>query len=194
MSFLKKFENHLVAPKADLNLQLSDSYVALGENLEGSLVVSPGETIAVEEIRCEIKCVETAQVIKNEYDPTLKTVVPRQVTEARVLFFAKPPCSPATQLISGVPKEFKFSINIPPNLRQTYQSIGDVVEWKIKGVIAFHGRPDVTTKELPVQVILPSQKPANEPTKVKLVACDYCKAAMPESVLVCPNCGARSTT
>ena len=35
MGFFKKFENHLVAPKADLNLQLDDSYAALGEALEG---------------------------------------------------------------------------------------------------------------------------------------------------------------
>ena len=193
MSFLKKFENHLVAPKADLNLQLDVSYVALGDNLEGMLVVSPHEDIAAEEVRCEVNCVETAQVIRNEYDAGLKRTVPRQVTETKVLFSAKPACNPAIQLISGVTKQFKFSVGIPAGARPTFQSIADMVEWKIKGVVAVHGRPDVTTKEQGFEVILPSQKPSNEPAKVRLVACEYCQAAMPETALVCPNCGARRT-
>ena len=193
MGFLKKFENRLVAPKADLNLQLCDSYVVLGDNLEGALIVSPREDIEAIEIRCEINCVETAQVIRNEYNPALKTIVPRQVTETRVLYSEKPSCSPAIELINGITKEFKFSINIPAAARQTCQSINDQVEWKIKGVIGVHGRPDITTKEQCFQVLLQSQRPLNEPAKLRLVECQYCQTAMPENTLVCPNCGARRT-
>jgi len=193
MGFLKKFENRLVAPKADLDLQLDNSYVVLGDNLEGALIVSPREDIEAMEIRCEINCVETAQVIRNEYDPALKTMVPRQVTETRVLYSGKPSCSSAIELINGITKEFKFSINIPVGARQTCQSINDQVEWKIKGVVGLHGRPDVTTKEQCFQVVLPSQRPLSEPAKVRLVECQYCQTAMPENTLVCPNCGARRT-
>jgi hypothetical protein len=191
MGFLKKFENRLVAPKAELNLQLCDSYVVLGDNLEGALIVSPREDIEAMEIRCEINCVETAQVIRNEYDPVLKRMVPSQVTETRVLYSGKPTCSPAIELINGITKEFKFSINIPAGVRQTCQDINDQVEWKIKGVIGVHGRPDVTSKEQCFQVVLQSQRPLNEPAKLRLVECQYCQTAMPESTLVCPNCGAR---
>jgi RNA polymerase subunit RPABC4/transcription elongation factor Spt4 len=193
MGFLKKFENRLVAPKADLNLQLDANYAVLGEALEGALVVSPHEDIEAEEIRCELNCTETAQVLRMEYDPTIKRTVPRQVTETRTLYSAKPACNPATQLINGVTKQFRFSINIPIGARATFQSVNDMVEWKIKGVIAVHGRPDVTTKAQSFVVILQSEKPANESAKVRLVACEYCKAAMPETVLECPNCGAHRT-
>ena len=193
MGFLKKFENRLVAPKADLNLQLCESYVVLGDNLEGSLIVSPREDIEATEIRCEINCVETAQVIRNEYNPSLKTMVPRQVTETRILFSGKPSCSSAIELINGIAKEFKFSINIPAGSRPTCQSINDQVEWKIKGVVGVHGRPDVTTEEQCFQVVLPSQRPLNEPLKQRLVECQYCQTAMPEDTLTCPNCGARRT-
>lgn len=193
MGFLKKFENHLVAPKADLRLQLGSSYAVLGDNFEGTLTVSPFENVDAEEVRCEVNCVETAQVLKTEYDPAVKGMVTRQVTETKVLFSAKPACSPAISLISGVPKQFNFSIAIPAGARPTFQSIGDVVEWKIKGVVAVHGRPDMTTKEQGFEVILHSQKPSNEQVKVRLVACEYCQAAMPETTLVCPNCGARRT-
>jgi len=193
MNFLKKFEDHLIAPKADLNLQLSDSYVVLGENLEGTLSVLPHEDIIAEEVRCEVRCLETAQVWKTEYDPALKREVNRQVTEQRVLYSAKPACSPAVQLANGTRKEFKYSVNIPAGERPTFQSVTDTVTWQVKGVVAVKGRPDVTTKELLVEVILPSQRPANEPPKAKLVACLYCQALMPENVLACPNCGARRT-
>ena len=193
MSFFRKLENHLVAPKAELNLQLDNSYVVLGDDLEGNLTVLPHEDIQAEEIRCEINCTETAQVVRTEYDPALKRPVERQFTERRILFSAKPACSSAIQLSNGSKKDFKFKINVPAGARQTFQSLGDSVVWEIKGVIAVHGRPDVTTKETAFQVVLQSQRPANEPAKIRLVSCQYCQAEMPESILVCPNCGARRT-
>jgi hypothetical protein len=191
MGILKKFQNRFVAPNVELNLQLNASYAVLGDTLDGALIVSPRETVDVTEIRCEISCVETAQVIRNEYDPTIKTMVARQVTETRVLYSAKPPCNPATQLINGLTKEFKFSLSIPAGARPTFQSIGDSVEWKIKGVVAIDDRPDVTTNEQSFTVILQSQRPVNEPPKVRLIECPYCQAAMPETALVCQNCGAK---
>jgi hypothetical protein len=193
MGLFKKFENRLVAPKADVNLQLCDQYAVLGDNLDGEFTVLPHEDIQAEEVRCEIKCVETAQVMKTEYDPSMKCNVNRQVTETKILHQAKPACNPATQLVNGISKVFQFSINIPAGGRPTFMSTFDSVHWVIKGVVAVHGRPDVTTKEIEVQVIPESQRPANQAPKVRLVACLYCQTIMPENVLVCPNCGARRT-
>ncbi len=193
MGFLKKLEGHLVAPKADVNLQLQDQYAVLGDNLEGTLTVTPHEDIASDEIRLEIKCAETVKVMKTEYDPALKMVVNRQVTENLVLYQAKPQCNPAIALTNGVSSSFKFSIPLPAGARPTYMSAEDTVQWEIKGVIAVHGRPDVTTKETILQVIPPSERPQNEPPKVRLVACQYCQTEMPETTLTCPNCGARRT-
>jgi hypothetical protein len=186
-------EGHLVAPKAEANLQLNDSYVVLGDNLEGTFTVSPREDIQVTEIRCEINCTETAQVMRNEYDPALKMTVTRQVTERRVLYSAKPTCNPATELVNGIARAFKFSVNIPAGARPTFMSAGDSVVWEIKGVVGVHGRPDVTSKEMTFQVIPESQRPANQAPKVRLVACQYCQAEMPEDALACPNCGGRKT-
>lgn len=193
MGFFKKIEGHLVAPKADVNLQLSDQYVVLGDNLEGTFTVSPHEDIKADEIRCEIKCIETVQVMRTEYDPAIKSMVTRQVTETRILHQEKPPCNPATELVNGINRAFKFSVNIPAGSRPTYMSTNDTVQWEIKGVVAVHGRPDLTTKEMQFQVITQNQRPANEPPKLKLVACQYCQTEMPENTLACPNCGARRT-
>ncbi len=191
MSFFKKLGQHLVAPKADVNLQLFDEYVVLGDSLDGNFTILPHETIDAEEIRCELNCIETAQVQRTEYDPALKRMVTRSVTETHCLYQAKPVCNPATQLINGLNKTFKFSINIPASGRPTYMSIDDNVIWEVKGVIAVHGRPDVTTKTIQLQVIPQNQRPTNEPPKIRLVTCEYCQAAYPETALACPNCGAK---
>ena len=193
MGFLKKLEEHLVAPKADVKLQLSDAYAVLGDNLEGIFTVTPHEDIRAEEIRCEVRCQETVQVNRNEYDPAIKMMVNRQVTENRLLYQAKPPCNPAVNLANGLTQTFKFSVPLPAAGRPSFMSAMDSVQWEIKGVVAVHGRPDVTTKEIFLQVIPQTERPANEPPKVRLVNCQYCQAAMPEEVLVCPNCGARRT-
>jgi hypothetical protein len=191
MGFLKKLGGHLVAPKADVSLQLFDSYVVLGDNLEGSITILPHETIDADEIRCEITCTETAQVMRTEYNPAIKSMVTRQVTETNILFQAKPACNAATQLVNGVSRSFKFSVNIPAGARPTFLSTGNSVVWEIKGVVAVQGRPDVTTKEIPLQVITQSQRPTNVAPKIRLVNCEYCQTAMPETTLACPNCGAR---
>ncbi len=191
MSFLKKIGQHLVAPKADANLQLLDDHVVLGDNLEGTFRVSPRETIDADEVRCEISCEETAQVQRTDFDPVAKRMITRTVTENRVLYQAKPACNCATQIVSGVSRDFRFSINIPAGSRPTYMSIADSVKWEIKGVVAVHGRPDVTSEPIQFQVISESQRPANETPKIRLVACEYCQTAMPENILVCPNCSAK---
>jgi hypothetical protein len=191
LDFLKKLGSHLTAPKADVNLQLCDQYVVLGDNLEGTLIVTPHETIDADEVRCELNCTETAQVLRNEYDPVAKRMVARMVTETRTLYQANAICCPATQLVNGVSRSFKLSANIPVGLRPTYMSINDNVEWQIKGVVAVHGRPDLTTGTIQFQVIPESQRPANQAPKIRLVNCEYCQTAMPETTLACTNCGAK---
>jgi hypothetical protein len=193
MGFLKKLQGHLVAPKANISLQLSGSYVVLGDNLEGTLTIMPDEVIDAEEIRCEIQCKETARVLRTDYDPTVKRMVTREVTENRILYEAKPACSSATQLVTRVSRTFNFSVNIPAGARSTFMSTNDTVQWQIKGVVAVHGRPDVTTDDMQFQVIPENQRPANEAPKIRLIACEYCQKMMPENSLACPNCGAKRT-
>jgi hypothetical protein len=93
MGLLKKLEGHLVAPKADVSLQLADQYVVLGDNLEGTFTVSPHEDIQAEEIRCEIKCVENAQVMRTEYDRAIRSMVTRQVTRTESSTKQNPPAT-----------------------------------------------------------------------------------------------------
>lgn len=191
MGFLKKLSSHLVAPKATVNLALSEPYAVLGDNLEGTFTVTAHEVIDAEEIRCELNCTETVQASRTEYDPALKHMVTHQYTENRVLYQTKAVLSPATQLVPEVTRSFRLCTGIPAAARPTFMSAIDNVEWQVKGVVAVHGRPDVTTQTLQFQVIMQSQRPVNEVPKVRLVPCEYCQTLMPETTLACPNCGAR---
>jgi hypothetical protein len=191
MGFLKNLSNHLVAPKATVYLQLNEPYAVLGDNLEGTLTVTAHETIDAEEIRCELNCTEAVQVSRTDYDPTLKRPVTRQFTENRVLYQTNAVCNPATQLVPEVTRIFRFSIAIPAGARPTFMSAIDNVEWQIKGVVAVHGRPVVTTQTLQFQSIPESQRPVNQAPKIRLLPCEYCQTLMPETTLACPNCGAR---
>lgn len=191
MGFLKKLGQRLTVPKADADLQLSEEYVVVGDCLEGTITVTPHETIDADEVRCEIDCVETARVLRTDYDPVAKRMVTRQVTETRTIFQANPVCCSATQLINGVSKSFKLSCNIPIGARPSLTSINDNIEWKIKGVVAVNDRPDLTTRTIQLQVIPESQRPKAQAPKIRLFNCEYCETAMPETILACPNCGAR---
>ena len=164
MQFLRKLEEHLAAPKANVNLELFDKSIVLGDNLEGAITVLPYEDFEAEEIHCEINCVQDSLVLKTDYDLEAKSLVARQKTENRVLYQTKTQCSPATALYKGKKRAFLFSINIPAGAHATSMSAAELEQWEITGVIAVHGRPEITTKEQQFQVVAPNQR-SNEPQK-----------------------------
>ncbi len=75
MDFLKKFTDKFTASEATVQLKLTNYSVSLGENLQGTLNVASREDFDTTEVRCEIVCTEQAKVIKNVYDPALKTSI-----------------------------------------------------------------------------------------------------------------------
>jgi len=197
MLFFKKFTNKFTAPNANLQLNLGQYSVALGENLEGTLTVSAMEDFDATEVRCEISCVEQARVIRNVYDPQLRRSLPREVQESQVLFAAKPVLSGPAHLANGENRDFQLSVNIPAGGRSTMQGMDRSVTWSIKGVVAVDGRPDVVSKTANLQVVQPSAQPVIKEKEVVrqvvMIPCKYCGMLMDQLVTVCPNCGAKRT-
>jgi hypothetical protein len=197
MSFFKKFTNKLTPPGASATLKFSSYCVALGENLSGSLAVCSREDFDATEVRCEIQCVERAQVIKQVYDAELRRTIPRSVEESAVLFSARPVMSGATHLTCGETRDFPFSINLPAGGRATYQAVDRRVTWTVKGVVAVDGRPDVTTCVCEIQVVAPAAQPVVREKEVVreivMIPCRYCSGLMEQTLTVCPNCGAKRT-
>jgi hypothetical protein len=197
MPFFKSFTNKFTAPKADAQLKLNQYSVVLGENLEGTFTVSSMEDFDATEVRCEVSCVEQARVIRQEYDPQLRRMLPREVQESKVLFAAKPTLSGATHFANGGNRDFPLSVNIPAGGRATVQGMDRSVTWSIKGVVAVDGRPDVVSKIAEVQIVQPSAQPVIKEKEVVrqvvMIPCKYCGALMDQLVTVCPNCGAKRT-
>ncbi len=197
MGLFKKFTNKFTAPDTNLQLNLNKYSVALGENLEGTLIISSKEDIAAEGVRCEIQCVENARVIRQVYDAELRRTLPREVQDSAVLFSARPVLCGPTHLGNGETRNFAVNVNIPAGGQPTYQSIDRRVTWTIKGVVAVDGRPDATSRTAEIQVTPPSAQPVIREKEivreVVMIPCKYCSSLMDQTLTCCPNCGAKRT-
>jgi len=198
MSLFKKVKDKFTSPKARISLQLSKNSFAFGEAAEAILAVSSDEVFDAQEVRAEIVCIEKARKTEYQYDSFAKRDVPRQVQESRTLYSAKLPATGTQRITQGFSKNFQVSINIPATGTPTFQSFNSRISWFVKGVIAIHGRPDVTSLPIEIQVHPPSaesdvkEKEVIREVVVIKTPCKNCGALMPETDTFCPNCGARN--
>jgi hypothetical protein len=196
MGFLKKFKNRLTAPEATVQLKLSNCSVSLGENLQGTVNVASREDFDTTEVRCEILCTEQAKVLKQVYDPALKTSIPKIVDETAIICNMKPALSGPTHFTNGENRDFPVNINIPAGATPTCQNLERRVNWTIKSVLAVDGRPDRTSQTSEIQVTAPTMQPAIQKEIVRtvvMIPCKYCQGLMEQTLTVCPNCGAKRT-
>jgi hypothetical protein len=197
MGLFKKFTNKFTAPETNVQLNLNKFSAALGENIDGTLVVCSKEDFDATEVRCEICCVEHARVIRQVYDAQLRRNLPREVEDSAVLFTAKPVLSGPTHVGNGETRTFPLNLNIPAGGRPTYKSIDSSVTWTIKGVVAVDGRPDATSRTAEIQVIQPAAQPVIREKEilreVVMIPCKYCGSLMDQTLTACPSCGAKRT-
>ena len=196
MGFFKKFTNKLTPPDARVELTLTSNTISLGENLQGTLNVESQEDFDTTEIRCEIQCIEQSKVIKEVYDATLRTNVPKMVEQSAVIFSVKPSLAGATHFANGEKKAFALNVNIPAASRPTTMDLDHKVTWTIKGVLAIDGRPDRTSSMYCLQITQPTIQPVIQKEVIKtvvLIPCKYCQGLMDQTLTMCPNCGAKRT-
>jgi hypothetical protein len=198
MGFFKKLHNKVTAPDTKLELRLSKPSFSLGEDLEGSLLVFAQEDFDCTEVRLEVECVESAKVIRYDYDSASRRSIARETTESAVLFSAKPLLSTSAHFGNGENRSFPIKFNIPAGGRPTYVAFDRRVTWTIKGVVAVDGRPDATTNEAEFQVVQPvvvagAQVVREVVREVVRVPCRYCQTLFDQLEITCPNCGAKRT-
>lgn len=197
MGFFKKFTNRLTAPEANVHLNLSNYSVSLGDTLQGNLNVQSQEDFLTTEVRCEIVCTEQAKVLKQVYDPALKTSIPKLVDETSILCNMKPSLAGPTHFVNGDNRNFPINVNIPAGVAPTSSGYDRRVTWTIKGVLAVDGRPDYTSQTNEIQVIDPTVQVAAVQREVVrtvvMIPCKYCQGLMDQTLTVCLNCGAQRT-
>jgi hypothetical protein len=190
VGFLGKLKEKVTPPNVHVSVTLKKQFFSIGENLEGTVQILPGEEVDCDEIRCEIACTERVRKVKRVYNPSLKREVEQEVWDSAVLFSSKPQLSGPAHLSQGVALSFPFSVPIPPHLPPSMKSLDRRVEWSLKGVVAVKGRPDATSKT--VELVVVPRELAQQP-QPGTVTCKYCGTVYSQSLDRCPNCGAPRT-
>lgn len=148
MGFLGKFK----APKGTVSVTLDKGEHSLREPLTGKINVSAAEDFDVDEVRLEIWVNEFTKASQSQnIAGTTKTVTAEQ---ENTIHKGKTTVAGRMHASNGFSQDFPFSINLPPGIPPTYRGRNANNSWKIKGVVAVKGRPDVTGHDMEIQISL----------------------------------------
>ncbi|MCS7113423.1 MAG: hypothetical protein RMJ00_04115 [Nitrososphaerota archaeon] len=205
MPILGGFAKKLTPPKIRITLKLGKDYYTLGESVEGELQLSSDEDVDVDEVRCELLCVESVKTVKyvgarvparsGRIEPSV--TVPTETWESAILHSAKVVLSGPMRIARGFTESYRFRIGIPITLKPTYKGVDRRVTWTVRGVAAVKGRPDAKSDTVELQIVQPAAPPTvreREVVREIVVApCKYCGTLFPVTEVTCPNCGAKRT-
>lgn len=167
MGFFKKFS----APKAKIELQLSEVAYNYTDKLTGKVVVDAQENIPVGEFRLEFSGSR-----KIKWKKGFSSYSSSESLETRKISVGGP-----ANVSSGQRYEHPFQIDIPA------YSIPDPfseIEIKVKGVATVQGRPDLTNEVKPV-ISFPYVIHCDN----RYGGCGFTTQPSPEPVKACPRCG-----
>lgn len=147
MGFLNRFK----APKATVSITMGKSEYSLREPLAGTFHVSASEEFDADEVRVELWVNEFTRATGSVElgEKRKKTVTLQQNNK---LHDGKVAVAGRMHITNGFSKDFPFSINLPPGVPPSYRGTNATNTWKMKGVIAVKGRPDITSHDMEIQV------------------------------------------
>ena len=138
------------APKATVSVMLDKAEYSLREPLTGKINVSAAEAIDVDEVRLEIWVKEFTRASENQNVGGSMRMATAQ--QDNVIHNGKTTISGRVQVSNGFSQDFPFSVNLPPGIPPTYRGRNANNSWRIKGVVAVKGRPDVTGHDIELQI------------------------------------------
>ncbi len=142
--------SRLKAPKGTISVTLDKGEYSLKEPLTGKINVSAAEDFEIDEVRLEIWVSEFTRASQSQnIEGTTRTVTAQQ---DNTIHSGKTTVSGRMHASNGFSQDFPFSINLPLGIPPTYRGRNASNSWKIKGVLAVKGRPDVTSHEIEIQV------------------------------------------
>lgn len=147
MGFLNRFKT----PKATVSISMEKNEQSLREPLTGTFNVSASEEFDADEIRVEIWVDEFTRATGSVKlgENRKKNVTLQQNNRVHN---GKVTVSGRMHITNGFNKDFPFSINLPPGVPPSYRGRNATNTWKMKGVVAVKGRPDVTSHDMEIQV------------------------------------------
>lgn len=146
MGLLGRFK----APKGTVSVALDKGEYSLREPLTGKINVSTTEDFDIDEVRLEVWVDEFTRASQSQnVGGTTRTVTAEQ---NNAIHKGKTTVAGRMHASNGFNQDFPFSINLPSGVPPTYRGHNANNSWKIKGVLAVKGRPDVTGHEMEIQV------------------------------------------
>jgi hypothetical protein len=175
-------------PKTNIIFKFPKRTIALGVNIDATIIVSSKEEFDATEIRAELRCVEKRRREKWVYNQRLRRNIRHEYWDTATLHTEDVRASGPIHIVPGFKKSFPLKINIPAGGHETLDSMDANVTWAIKAVVGVDDRPDPTSETLELQVVRAAALPPRE--EVKMVPCEYCGSLMPSTASSCPICGA----
>lgn len=138
------------APKGTVSVTLDKGEYSLREPLTGKVSVSAAEEFDIDEVRLELWVNEFTRASQSmDVGGTTRTVTAEQ---DNTIHSGKTAVAGRMHAFSGFSQAFPFSINLPPGIPPTYRGRNANNTWKVKGVLAVKGRPDVTSHEMEIKI------------------------------------------
>jgi len=134
------------APKGTVSVTLDKGEYSLREPLTGKIAVSAAEEFDIDEIRLEIWVNEFTRATESTREGSISAQQDNTIHSGKTAVYGR------MHAFSGFVQDFPFSINLPPGIPPTYRGRNANNTWKMKGVIAIKGRPDITGHEMEIQV------------------------------------------
>lgn len=151
MGLFKRFK----APKATISITLDKATFNQKELMTGTISVTSSDEFEADEIRIEIEVTEetraTGTPVQRFGTGERKIVT---VQQSANLHKEKTTVAGRMKITKGFKEGFPFSIPIPSGVPPTYHGRNANNTWRLKGVIAVKGRPDVTGHPTEVTITL----------------------------------------
>jgi hypothetical protein len=175
-------------PKTKIEFNIPKYTIALGANIDGTIIVSSKEEFDATEIRAEIRCIAKRRRERWVYNQRLRRNIRQEYWDTATLHAEDVRASGPIHILPGFKKTFPLKINIPAGGRETIDGMDSNVTWVIKGVVGVDDRPDPTSETIELQVVKAAT--LAEKGEVEMVSCEYCGSLMPVTASSCPICGA----
>jgi len=138
------------APKGTVSVTLDKGEYSLREPMTGKINVSAAEDFDIDEVRIELWVNEFTRASQSmDIGGNRRNVTAEQdntVHKGKITVAGRMHAS------SGFNQDFPFSINLPTGVPPTYRGRNANNTWKMKGVLAVKGRPDVTSHDMEIHI------------------------------------------
>lgn len=180
-------------PRARLSLKTEKYELFFGEEVKGFAEINSAEEFDIEGIWVFLVCRESIKKTRRilvEGDRGRKHWEDKEYWDTATLYSDCVKACNEMHVSQGLLLGVPFALKLPSLGRETYHSVDRNLRWEISATMKIKQRRSIETM-YEVIVAKPSATQKEVLREVVLIPCSYCGGLIPQTPLVCPNCGAR---